>query len=108
MIGETGTEQLTIITRQDGKVIREQQIHDPFIHSTTTIGISRWDLFKALFRKQFETKIQVEIRGTEGAVRAWFSLDAAQMQKDTEQIIESRRNCEPGTNYCSTQDTAGA
>ncbi len=59
MLGEAGTEQFTITTYQDGKQIRLQKIHDPFIRCTVGIAMSRWDLFKAMFRKQFETKINV-------------------------------------------------
>ena len=90
MLGENGTEQFTIETRQDGKLIRSQAIHDPFLHSTTTIAISRWDLFKALFRKQFVTKIEVSVRGSEGVQRAIMMLDPKQLQAETEQIFADR------------------
>ena len=103
MIGESGTEQLTIITKQDGKLIREQKIHDPFVHSTTVIRISRWDLFKAMFRKQYETKIQIEIRGTQEVIRAWSMLDPAQLQAETEAILADRRldrESSTGKNHC--------
>ena len=86
-----GPEQLTIITKQDGKLIREQKIYDPFLHSRTVIAMSRWDLLKALFRKQFVTEIQIEIRGTEGVQRAWFMLDAKKLQEETDAILEDRR-----------------
>jgi hypothetical protein len=86
-----GPEQLTIITKQDGRLIREQKIFDPFLHSRTVIAMSRWDLFKALFRKQFVTEIQVEIRGTEGVQRAWFMLDAKALEAETAAILEDRR-----------------
>lgn len=105
MLGELGTEQFTVETRQDGKVIRTQAIHDPFIHSTTTIGISRWDLFKALFRKQFETKIQIVVDGTPGVQRAIMMLDPEKLRVETEQIFADRarsREQSAGNNHCFT------
>ena len=36
-----GPEQFRIVTAVDGKVIRDQLIHDPFLHNTTLIGISK-------------------------------------------------------------------
>ncbi len=38
MLGEAGTEQFTITTYQDGKQIRLQKIHDPFIRCTVGIA----------------------------------------------------------------------
>lgn len=54
MLGD-GKEQFTITTRVD----------DSFLHSKTVVRISRWDLFKALFRKQFTVTVEVSVRGTE-------------------------------------------
>ena len=99
MLGEAGTEQFTIETRQDGKLIRSQAIHDPFLWSRTTIAISRWDLFKALFRKQFITTVEVNVRGTEGVVRAIMILDLDKLRAETEQILADRAR--------SRQESAG-
>jgi hypothetical protein len=90
-LGEDGTEQFSITTRVDGKVIREQSIHDPFIRTKIVVGIGRWDLFKAMFRKQFEVKVEVSVDGSEGASQAVMCLDPYQLQKATEEILESRR-----------------
>jgi hypothetical protein len=90
-LGEQNTEQFIVSTKVDGKLIREQRIHDPFIHNTTVIGISRWDLFKAMFKKQFEVKVQVCVEGSQGALRAIMMLNPVALQSDTESIIEGRR-----------------
>ena len=102
-LGETGTEQFTITTRRDGELIKEQPIHDPFVHSTTTICISRWDLFKALFKKQYITKVQIILRGSEGAQRAIMMLDPAALEAETQLILEQRRlnrESNAGNNHC--------
>ena len=91
MIGEEGTEQFTVTIRENGKLIRTQAIHDPFIYSTTTICISRWDLFKALFRKQFQVQIETSVHGSEGAQRAIMMLDPVALQEETREILESRK-----------------
>ncbi len=90
-IGSEGTEQFTVTTWQNGKLMREQEIHDPFIRSTVVIQASRWDLFKALFQRQHEMRIEIHVNGTEGAQRAIMTLDPAQLQRDTEEILEQRR-----------------
>lgn len=37
MLGEQGTEQFVVTSRQDGKLICEQKIHDPFITCVTVV-----------------------------------------------------------------------
>lgn len=106
MLGQNGTEQFTIETWQDGKLIRSQAIHDPFLHSKTTIAISRWDLFKAMFRKQFITTIEVSVHGTEGVQRAIMTLDPEQLEKETQKMLEERRQNRDSNNdgwtHCCT------
>lgn len=75
MLGETGSEQFSITVFVDGKHLNTQKIHDPFIRNTTTVGLSRWDLFKALFRKQYECKITVQVDGSRGAVSTIMMLN---------------------------------
>lgn len=91
MLGENGTEQFVIKTRVDGRVIKEQPIHDPFLHSKTVVGISRWDLFKALFKKQFEVTVEISVRGSEGIQRAIMMLDPKQLEAETAAILDERR-----------------
>lgn len=91
MLGEEGTEQFTVTSRQDGKLIREQRIHDPFVTCTTVVQISRWDLFKAMFKRQFETHIEVCVAGSQGAQRAIMMLDPAVLAQDSKEILEQRR-----------------
>jgi hypothetical protein len=91
-LGEHGTEQFAISVYVDGELIRKQQIHDPFIRNTTVVGISRFDLFKALFRKQFEVKVQVRVEGSVAAMRAVMTLDPVALQKETEHILEERKS----------------
>lgn len=102
-----GKEQFSITTRVDGKVIREQKIHDPFLWNRTTIAISRWDLFKALFRKQFITTVEVKVDGTEGVIRAVMMLDPKTIEADTEAILADRKKSreERGAQeHCYTAD----
>jgi hypothetical protein len=84
MLGETGTEQFTVTVRRDDEIIRVQPVHDPFIRNTTIIGISRWDLFKALFRKQYTTRIFVAVDGSSAAQRAIMMLDPVKLKAETE------------------------
>src|ERR1700675_468550 len=103
MLGETGTEQFTITTKRDGELIREQKIHDPFLWSKTIIAISRWDLFKALFRKQFTTTVEVKVDGTQGVIRAVMMLDPVQLEAETKLMLEERRlsrEANSGNNHC--------
>lgn len=105
MLGENGTEQFTITTSVDGKVIKEQPIHDPFLWNRTVVGLSRWDLFKALFKRQFTTTVEINVRGTEGVQRAIMMLDPKQLQLETEKILEERRisrESSSGENHCYT------
>jgi len=90
-LGEDGTEQFTVTTRVDGKTIKEQPIHDPFIHNRTVVRISRWDLFKGMFRRQFEVKVEVSVRGSEGALRAIMMLDPVALKTESEEILVGRR-----------------
>jgi hypothetical protein len=87
-LGESGTEQFVVTTTQDGKLIHEQRIHDPFICSTTTIAISRWDLFKAMFRRQYKTKICVRVTGSLGAQRAIMTMDPFALELETLKMAE--------------------
>ena len=105
MLGENGTEQFTITTRVDGKVIKEQPIHDPFLFNKTVVGISRWDLFKALFRRQFEVKVETSVHGTEGVTRAIMMLDPEKLEAETNSILEERRlsrERNSGNEHCYT------
>src|SRR4051812_8361166 len=88
-IGEEGTEQFTINTLVDGKVIRSQPIHDPFIHNTTVIDISRWEHFLSVFMPK-TVKVEVSIRGSEGVQRAIMTLDPEQLAQDTRDILRER------------------
>jgi len=103
MLGETGTEQFTITTKVNGKVIKKQPIHDPFLYNKTVVGISRWGLFKALFRRQFEVKVEVSVHGTEGVTRAVMMLDPAKLEAETKLMLEERRlsrESNSGNNHC--------
>ena len=91
MLGETGTEQFTITTKVDGKIIKAQPIHDPFLFNKTVVGISRWDLVRALFRKQFTVTVETSVEGTQGIQRAIMMLDPEVLTKETDAILEDRR-----------------
>lgn len=85
-----GKPQFTIITRVDGQLVKEQPIHDPFLHNKTEIYVSRWDLFKALFRRQYKTTVEVSVRATEGAVRKIMMLDPKEIERETAEILAHR------------------
>jgi hypothetical protein len=89
-IGDEGTEQFTVTTRVDGRTIKEQPIHDPFIHNTTVVILSRWDHFLAIFKRR-EIRVEVNVWGSEAAQRAIMTLDPVQLSKETEEILEQRR-----------------
>lgn len=89
-LGEEGTEQFSVETLVDGRTIKVQPIHDPFIHSTTVVSISRWDHFWAIFRRR-EIRVQVFVSSSEGAQRAIMTLDPEQLARDTEEILHERK-----------------
>jgi hypothetical protein len=97
VLGESKTEQFVIRTRVNGKLIRDQRIHDPFLHNRTVVGISRWDLFKAIFCRQYEVKVEVSVEGSPAIERAIMMLDPVLLEKENESIIKertvSRENC---------------
>lgn len=101
-LGEEGTEQFTVTIHRDRELVREQKIHDPFIHSTVIIKISRWDLFKSLFKKQYETRVIVHVTGTPAAQRAIMTLDPEELARENEEIYKSYeksyQDAQAGTN----------
>lgn len=105
MLGETGTEQFTITTTQDGKLIHEQKVHDPFVHSTTTICISRWDLFKALFQKQCKIVLRFHLSGTLAVTRAIMTLDPFALEAENQKI---RDDYAIGRTYLDTAKAVNA
>jgi hypothetical protein len=86
-LGEDGTEQFTVETRVNGELIRHQEIHDPFICNTTVIYGLR-AAWVALVRG---IRVEVVVRGSEGAQRAVMTLDPKKLRVDTEEILEARR-----------------
>src|ERR1017187_8897174 len=106
MLGENGTEQFAITTRVDGKLVREQKLHDPFLHSKTVLCISRWDLFKAMFRKQYAVTVETFGSGTEGVMRAIMTLDTEALNNETATMLEDRRRSRESyglMGHCYTQ-----
>lgn len=89
-IGEQGTEQFTVTTRVDGKLISAQPIHDPFIHCVVIHQMSRWDHFKAIFRPPL-LEVLVAVDGTEGVIRAIMTLDPVALQQETDEILAERK-----------------
>ena len=82
-IGEEGTEQFTVTARVNEKLIAEQKIHDPFIHSTVTLkGFGH--AWRALFGG---IKVQVAVDATHGAMRAIMTLDPRVLQEDHDQFL---------------------
>lgn len=88
MLGEQGTEQFTVTTRVDDKLIREQKIHDPFIFNTTIIGISWWEAFKSLFRRDRNIKVTVNVSATHAAMSKIMCLDPVELQAETDKWFD--------------------
>jgi len=86
-LGEPGTEQFEIRMSFNGRTFPPQKLHDPFIR--TRIGISRWDLFKGMFCRQFEVK--VEVSGTHMVQRHIMMLDPEQLALEEEHFLEQMR-----------------
>ena len=104
-VGEEGTEQFTVETRVDGKTIKKQPIHDPFIYCMTITFLTRFDHFLAIFRRR-EIRVEVIVRGSEGAQRAIMTLDPGQLARDTEEILEQRRisrESSPIMGFCTSR-----
>jgi hypothetical protein len=103
-LGEEGTEQFSVETLVDGKTIRVQPIHDPFIRSTTKVSMSRWGHFLAIFKPR-KMCVQVCVNASLGAQRAVMTLDPEQLASDTEEIlhdIKIARESSPTIGYCVT------
>jgi hypothetical protein len=99
-LGERGTEQFEINISLNGHKFPAQKLHDPFIR--TRIGLGRWALFKALFRKQFEVRVSLD--GTEGVIHAILTLDPELLSRDTREILEARarsREIQTVGGFCS-------
>lgn len=92
MLGDEKTEQFTVISRANGKVISEQAIHDPFIHNETIVRWNFLDAVKELFfTGKIEVVVETSVRGSEGAQRAIMMLDPLQLQLETADILDDRR-----------------
>lgn len=87
-LGEEGTEQFTVEVMVDGKIVKSQAIHDPFIHNTTTVWISRWDHFKAIFKKRVIV-VQVGVSGSLGAIKTVMNLDPKRLQEVTAEMMKN-------------------
>ncbi len=86
-LGEEGTEQFTITTRVNGEQIRNQKIHDPFIHCSVKMrGFKH--AWNALFGG---IKVDVSVNGSEGVSRAIMTLNPYELEKETAKILEARR-----------------
>lgn len=79
-LGEEGTEQFEVITEVNGREIGRQNIHDPFISTSVTIG---WqDILRSLL---FGLKIRVNVRATHAAQRRIMMLDPVEMQREEQE-----------------------
>jgi hypothetical protein len=93
-LGEQGTEQFTVETKLDGKVIGKQQIHDPFIHNKTVFTLDRWSAFKQFLRPT-PIKVEVTVRGSHAAQRRIMTMDPEEMQRENAEFehIDRTSNC---------------
>jgi hypothetical protein len=82
-LGEEGTEQFTVTTRVNEKLIGQHSIHDPFVR--TTVTLHGWEyMWRALFGG---IKVQVCVDGTHGAQSAIMSLNPTDLQESTEEHL---------------------
>jgi|SRR5579872_1578860 len=86
-LGETGTEQFSVVTRVNEEKIGEHKIHDPFVRTVVILRGFKW-AWKALFGG---LTIQVSVNSSEGASRAIMTLNPHQLQAETEKMLEERR-----------------
>lgn len=84
-LGEEGTEQFSIATRVNGKLIADQKIHDPFIRTTVRLRGLR-HAWNALFGG---IEVWVAVDGTHGANRAVMTLDPRELMSNTEDFLAS-------------------
>jgi len=98
MLGD-GPEQFIIRTSVDGKLVKAQRIHDPFVHSRTVVGISRWDLFKAIFCRQFTITVQISLEGSPAVQRAIMSLDVQSLEAENEEIASKAHVTFPSDSF---------
>jgi len=87
MLGEPGTEQFTVTTKLEGRIIGEQKIHDPFVN--TRIVICWRDLLKALLRFT-SLEVSVHVHGSRGGVSSVMMLDPFELQRQTEELETGR------------------
>lgn len=87
-LGEPNTEQFTVETRVNEKTVNVIPIHDPFIATTVKLRGFR-HAWNALFGG---IKVNVIVRGSEGANRAIMTMDPVQLAYDSEEILETRRD----------------
>jgi hypothetical protein len=102
-LGEEGTEQFTVTSYIDDdggglRLIREQKVHDPFIHSTIISVLTRWFCIRGLFQKKHRTvKTQVCVRGSHGASARIMTMDPEELQRETDEWLvyaaKSRAEC---------------
>lgn len=85
---------LTIETLLDGKRISIEQIHDPFLHNTTTYEPSIWDRLKLLFSGRIV--FEVRIRGDNEAHRQWFRTDKLPRDSDSVSRYKQIKSCDTG------------
>lgn len=80
MLGEEGTEQFHVVTRVDGEIVKQQPIHDPFVHDTVINVRSRWSSFLGIFLlRHRRVKVETSVRGTMAAQRRIMTMDPVEM-----------------------------
>jgi hypothetical protein len=107
-LGEENTEQFTVTTRVNEKLIKAQKIHDPFIRCTTTLRGFRhaWNaLTKGI-------TVTVAVDGSHGAMSAIMTLDPTRLEEDTQIFLERQaqrrtENDQDGImGYCAAESKA--
>jgi hypothetical protein len=83
-LGEDGTEQFTIITRVNDKMIDSRPIHDPF-HCTRVKLRGFRHAWNALTRG---IDVQVSVNGSHGAQAAIMCLDPQRLREETNIFLE--------------------
>lgn len=85
-----------VTTKHDGRVVREQAIEDPFHTTTVIIHVSGWEWFKTMFRRRYDTSVQVSLNASPPVVKAVMNLDVPHPGPGKESVDHASRE---------TQDT---
>lgn len=89
-LGEEGTEQFSVTSCVDGKIIGEQKVHDPFVRTRVMHTLSRWDAFKLALNPK-AIKVEVTVSGSHAAQSRIMTLDPMDLIRENAEWEEKNR-----------------